>query len=128
MIRATLEVKECEEGNKFLLMEAGKKEWDDSLNGVGTAISVNTGKVLACEMFVTSFVRIVFSIPLKETKPSEYEVVWKVNHKGKCQLNDAGSASSMECYWLSRYFLDQLKGIDCIILDIILTIIALWYF
>ena len=97
MIEAAVEVKE-----KGGLTDVGvsfdgswQRRGHSSLNGVGTAISVNTGKVLDCEVLSRHCKSCVLHAPLKETDPVKYEV-WKVDHENNCQLNHEGSASSME--------------------------------
>ena len=76
-------------------MGRGNDEGYSSCNGVGTAISITTGKVLDCEILSRHCKNCAIHANWKEEKPNEYHV-WKVDHHEKCQLNHEGSASSME--------------------------------
>ena len=66
-----------------------------SCNGVGTAISITTGKILDCEILSRHCENCAIHGNWKEQEPTEYDV-WNVNCQGKGQLNHEGSASSTE--------------------------------
>ena len=72
MIQAALEVKECDGDNIGVSFDGSwQKRGYSSLNGVGTAISINTGKVLDCEILSRHCKSCVLHTPLKDTNPTE---------------------------------------------------------
>ena len=96
MIEAAMEVKEIEGSDVGVSFDGSwQRRGYSSLNGVGTAISVSTGKVLDCETLSRHCKVCLNNAPLKETNPDEY-ADWKLSHDDLCQLNHSGSASSME--------------------------------
>ena len=74
MIQASVEVKENEITDIGILYDGTwQKRGYSSLNGVGTAISITTVKVLDCEVLSRHCKSCTIHYPLKESNPAEYE-------------------------------------------------------
>ena len=72
-----------------------------SLNGVVTAISMDTGKILDCEPMSRSCKACNLKEKLKKMDPLAFDV-WKASHD--CTLNYCGSAPGMEVTGAKRIF------------------------
>ena len=72
-----------------------------SSNGVVTAISMDTGKILYCEPMSQSCKACSLKLKLKESNPNTFET-WKSSHV--CNLNYRGSAPGMEVIGAQRMF------------------------
>ena len=72
-----------------------------SLNGVVTAISIDTVKILDCEPLSRSCKECSLNLKLKESNPNAFET-WKSSHL--CKLNYRGSAPGMELIGAQRMF------------------------
>ena len=78
------EVKEAEGSNISMSFDGtSQRRGHSSLNGVGTAISVSTGKIDCATHCATH-------IPLKESNPEEYDT-WKITNE-----EEVSTESSME--------------------------------
>lgn len=117
MIDAAYEVK-CTVGEEIGVSYDGswQRRGYSSLNGVGTIISVDTGKILDTTILSRYCKTCAVNENMKTEKPDEYENWW-VKHEENCQLNHTGSSSSMETAGavqifsrsLSKYGLKYLK-------------------
>ena len=65
-----------------------------SLNGVTTAISIETGKILDTHPQTKHCQKCTLKEPLRKSDPKAYEV-WKQDHS--CSINHVGSSGAMEC-------------------------------
>lgn len=74
-----------------------------SLNGTYTAISLETGKVLDCEIMSRYCKKCKQHEKLKKSKPEMYEK-WYKKHKKVCTINHVGSAGAMEVTGAERIF------------------------
>ena len=96
MIHAASELKQSEGSDVGVSVDGSwqRREFS-SLNGVITAISINSGKILDCEILSRHCKACAIHAPLKQSEPPTYDA-WKLCHQQKCQLNYEGSAPSVE--------------------------------
>ena len=78
-----------------------QKRGFSSLNGVVAAISIDTGKVVDCEIMARYCKACKSNEHLKTTDPQAY-ATWQATHK--CSLNFYGSAPKMESTGAKRIF------------------------
>ena len=78
-----------------------QKRGYSSLNGVVTAITMDTGKIIDCEAMSRICKECNLKKPLKLSNPSAYDE-WKMTHE--CCLNYHGSAPGMELVGTKRIF------------------------
>jgi len=96
MVQAAVDTKENGETDIGVSFDGTwQKRGYSSLNGVGAAISVSTGKVIDVETLSRHCKNCLEHQSLKEENPVEYES-WLADHEENCQLNHDGSAGSME--------------------------------
>ena len=72
-----------------------QKRGFSSLNGVVTAISVDTGKFIGCEIMSRNCKSCNVMHSIKQRDPGRYDT-WYASHIHKCPLNYHGSAPNME--------------------------------
>ena len=76
-------------------MVRGKKRGFSSLNELVTAISVDTGKFIDCEIMSRNCKSCNVMQNIKQRDPGRYKT-WYASHIHKCSLNYHGSALNME--------------------------------
>ena len=94
MSGAALELRETENTDVGVSIDGTwQKRGFSSHNGVVTAISIDTGKVLDCEIMCQCCKGCTKMQSFRKTNPNHFEI-WRASHK--CSLNYQGSAPNME--------------------------------
>ena len=94
MSDAALELRETENTDVGVSIDGTwQKRGFSSHNGVVTAISIDTGKVLDCEIMCRCCKGCTKMQSFRKTNPNHFEI-WRASHK--CSLNYQGSAPNME--------------------------------